>query len=310
MPAITPVFSASSSELFFASVPATPSDAQTVKITVLGLSGYAIGVTCPEPFEVSTDGEDWTHEMVLTAAQKEVLVRFAGAEDEGTYEEELTLSLPGVKDIMLSMTATVDVNKAFFESFELGTKGGYAEGTVACNAATWLMNNALLTTSDVNRNDSRCVRMKIGGSITMQDDKAGGCDSLWFYAGLYNKDTGVRLTVSYSLDGGFSWMPVVNELEFNAGEWRRYGYEVNRDGAIRLKFETQDGTQNKRINIDDIQMSNYGTSDGLVQLAWTSQSSTVSVYTIDGRYVGTTLPQRPGVFIVRDGHRIFKRVVR
>lgn len=306
MPAITPVFSTSSSELFFACVPGLPSQPQTVKITVLGVSGYAVGVSCPEPFEVSTDGETWVHDLQLTASQTEMQVRFGGAADEGTYEDELTLSLPDVKDIVLSLTASVDVTKSFFESFELGSKGGYAEGIVTCNASSWLMTNALLATGDANCNDSRSVRMKIGGSITMQDDKLGGCDSLWFYAGLYNKDTGVKLTVSYSLDGGSTWMPVVSELTFTAGEWRRYGYKIDRDGFLRLKFETQAGNQNKRINIDDIQMSDYGTSDALPELEWAFSQEPIVVYTIDGRYVGTTLPARAGIYLVRQGERVLK----
>ena len=304
--AITPVFSTSSSELFFACVPGLPSQPQTVKITVLGISGYAVGVSCPEPFEVSIDGETWVHDLQLTASQTEMQVRFGGAADDGTYEDELTLSLPDVKDIVLSLTASVDITKSFFESFELGSKGGYAEGIVTCNASSWLMTNALLATGDANCNDSRCVRMKIGGSITMQDDKLGGCDSLWFYAGLYNKDTGVKLTVSYSLDGGSTWMPVVSELTFTAGEWRRYGYKIDRDGFLRLKFETQAGNQNKRINIDDIQMSDYGTSDALRELEWAFSENPVVVYTLDGRYVGTTLPARAGIYLVRQGDRVLK----
>jgi hypothetical protein len=148
--------------------------------------------------------------------------------------------------------------------------------------------------------------MRIGGSITMQDDKLGGCDSLWFYAGLYNKDTGVKLTVSYSLDGGSTWMPVVSELTFTAGEWRRYGYKIDRDGFLRLKFETQAGNQNKRINIDDIQMSDYGTSDALRELEWAFSQEPIVVYTIDGRYVGTTLPARAGIYLVRQGDTMKK----
>ena len=306
MPDITPVFSTSSSELSFAAIPGETSQQQGLKLTVLGVSGYTIAVVCPEPFEVSTDGETWTHELALQASQLDFFVRFAGAPDEGVYEEEMQLSLPGVKDIIVPLTATVDATKAFFETFELGSKGNYAEAVVTCNATSWLMNNALISGSEALRNDGRSVRMKIGGSMVMQEDKLGGCDSLWFYAGLYNKDTGVQLTVSYSLNGGQSWVPVVNNLTFVNGEWKRYGYKIERDGLIRLKFETQAGNQNKRINIDDIQMSNYGTSDALTDIEWISGSEDIEVYTLDGRYIGTALPARSGIYIVRQGGRVTK----
>ena len=306
MPAITPVFTASASEMLFTAVPDRPSQAQNEKLTVLGITDYSVLVSCPEPFEVSLDGETWTHELTLNASHLDFQVRFAGGAEEGLYESEMTMLLPDVKEIVVSLTASVDPTKAFFESFEQGSKGGYAEGTVTCNASTWLMTRALISSSEVFRNDNRSVRMQIGGSITMQEDKVGGCDSLWFYAGLYSKDTGVKLTVSYSLDEGTSWTPVISELAFTSGEWKRYGYKIDRDGLIRLKFETQAGNQNKRINIDDIQMSDYGTSDALRDIEWTYDSDATAVYTLDGRYIGTSVPANRGIYIIRQGDRIMK----
>ena len=308
MPAITPVFTPSPSEMSFSAVPNTPSQSQNEKLTVLGISGYQILVSCPEPFEVSLDGETWTHEMTLNASQLEFQVRFGGVSEEGLYESEMTLLLPDVKELVVSLTASVDATKAFFESFEQGSKGGYAEALVTCNAATWLMNNALIKPDAYDfRNDGKSVRMKKGGSITMQDDKMGGCDSLWFYAGLYNNDTGVTLTVSYSLDGGSTWTPVVENLSFTSGEWKRYGYEIKRDGLIRLKFAAPSNqVQNKRINLDDIQMSDYGTSDALRDIESTIGSDPITVYTLDGRYIGNTLPARRGIYIIRQGSHVRK----
>ena len=306
MPSITPVFNASASELLFTSIPGKPSQPQNMKLTVLGISGYNIVVSCPEPFEVSLDGEEWTHDLFLNASHLEFQVRFGGVPNEGLYESEMTLLLPNVKELVVSLSAFVDVSKAFFESFEVGSKGSYAEASATCNAATWLMNNALISSTEAFRNDGRSVRMKIGGFITMQEDKIGGCDSLWFYAGLYNNDTGVKLTVSYSLDSGDTWTPIVSDLTFNAGEWKRYGYEVKRDGFIRLKFETQAGNQNKRINLDDIQMSDFGTGDALRDIEWTFDSDDVAVYTLDGRYLGTSLPAIRGIYIIRQGDKMKK----
>ena len=75
---------------------------------------------------------------------------------------------------------------------------------------------------------------------------------------------GVKLSVEYSLDGGMTWLPVANNLAFNKGEWKRYGYKLDVDGLVRLKFSVT-GTSSKRINVDDIQMSDYGTGDGVRQ---------------------------------------------
>jgi len=87
-----------------------------------------------------------------------------------------------------------------------------------------------------------------------------GCDSLWFYAGSYGNDTGVKMTVSYSTDGGQNWTKVVSSL--SVGTMQRYGYKINKDGNIRIKFESEN-TGNKRVNIDNVQMSDWEDPDGI-----------------------------------------------
>ena len=308
MPAVTPVFTASPSQMMFSTVPMEPSTAQTLKITALEVPQYVMTVTCPQPFEISTDGEMWTSELTLRGTQPTFMVRLGVVPEEGVYEGEMNVSCKGVKDIIVTLSATVDVTKAFFETFERGTKGGYAEAEVECNAATWLLTNALIH-ADENANDSRSVRMKTGGSLTMTTDKLGGCDSLWFYAGLYSKDTGVKLNVSYSQDAGLTWTPIVTELSFVKGEWQRYAYAIEKDGPIRLRFVAQDG-KDKRINIDDIQMSNYVSSDAITGLYDDGNELPVAVYMPDGRYIGTHLPSRSGIYIVRRGSHVSKHAVR
>ena len=139
----------------------------------------------------------------------------------------------------------------------------------------------------------------------MLEDKSLGCDSLWFWAGLYNKDTGVKLTVSYSLDQGVSWTPVVNDLAFTNGEWNRYGYKIDQEGDIRLSF-TAMGTSGMRVNLDDIQMSDYGTGDAIRDIECSFGSDDMAVYSLDGRYLGTSLPAARGIYIIRQGDQVKK----
>lgn len=94
----------------------------------------------------------------------------------------------------------------------------------------------------------------------------GGLRLFVVLCGLYGeKDTGMKLTVEYSLDGGMTWLPVANNLAFNKGEWKRYGYKLDVDGLVRLKF-SGDGNLFEANNVDDIQMSDYGTGDGVRQI--------------------------------------------
>jgi len=253
MPDVTPVFSVSSSYLAFSATPGQPSAATQVSITAYALPEYVFNVSLVAPFEVSADGEEWSQSLTLTGTEPTFFVRLGAVDEEMELEGEMVVSTKDVEEKIVTLIASVDANKAFFEDFETGTKGAYAEGTVTCSASSWKMTDAMLGADD-NANGKKCVRMRALGSIEMQDDKMDGCDSLWFYAGLYNKDTGVKLTVSYSVDGGEQWIPIVTDLAVSA--MQRYGYHLDVPGNIRLRFQTN-VNGNKRINVDDVQMSNW-----------------------------------------------------
>ena len=269
MPDIAPVFTVSTEEIAFTATPGNPSAPTQVSVTALAVPRYLTEVSTNAPFEVSSDGEVWTQQLTLTGTNPSFFVRFAGAFEEGDYESEVIVSTEGLDDKVISVSCNVDETKSFFEDFEIGSKGAYAAAEVTCNAATWEMSNALLAADD-NALDKKCVRMKgyvkSGNTITtpayimMTTDKVNGCDSLWFYAGSYGNDTGVKMSVSYSINGGQTWTKIVSSLA--VGEMQRYGYKINKDGNIRLKFESEN-TGNKRVNIDNVQMSDWEDPTGI-----------------------------------------------
>ena len=316
MPALTPEFKTSSSYLMFSAMPDMPSTPQQVTLSAkyMPQAKSDVTMTCTAPFEFSVDGENWECEGLIilpkASAEATFFVRLGEVPREGNYEGELELSAPGVNDIVIDLTAVVDYDRGFFESFELSSKSTYAVADLQCVEALWRLNDVIIY-SDNRRNDNLSARLKVGGSAEMLEDKPLGCDSLWFWAGLYNNDTGVKLTVSYSLDQGSSWTPVVNELAFTKGEWNRYGYRLDVANPLRLRFEAT-GTSGKRINLDDIQMSH--SSNLVVPVApmeWMSEATAPSlVYTLDGRYVGNVLPSRRGIYLVRRGSHLTKKSVR
>ena len=295
MPDVTPVFTANVSEMSFSSVPGRPSTPQTVSITALEVPEYVTTVTVETPFEVSTDGLEWGQDATIRGTEQTVRVRMGSVEQEGHVEGELVISTSGVSDIVISLSGDVDSQKAFFEDFETGSKGGYADAEVTCAAATWRMAQVVIgSLENDQKNGGKSVRMRARNDeptlLEMMEDKTGGCDSLWFYAGRYGSDgSGATLTVSYSLDGGMSWVPVAEQLAFEAGEWNRYGYKLDVDGLIRLRFEVS-GTSGRRLNVDDIQMSDYSTGGTGVEaskVAGKSEDDMVDVYTLGGIRVRT-----------------------
>ncbi|MBO4551035.1 MAG: endonuclease, partial [Bacteroidaceae bacterium] len=299
MPDVAPVFSVSIEDIAFTATPGKPSAPTQITVTAMAVPKYVTEVSTSRPFEVSSNGESWSQELTLTGTSPSFFVRFGGAYEEGDYAGEVIVSTEGLDDKIISVSCNVDETKSFFEDFETGSKGAYAAAEVSCSAATWEMSNALIAADD-NALDKKCVRMKgyvkSGQTITtpayimMTTDKVNGCDSLWFYAGSYGNDTGVKMSVSYSVNGGQTWMKIAS---LAVGEMQRYGFEINRDGNIRIKFENEN-TGNKRVNIDNVQMSDWGDPVGLDIVQSSSQSSGAGgielkvpsgVYDLSGRKV-------------------------
>ncbi len=293
MPEVAPVFSVSTEDIAFTATPGKPSAPAQVSVTAMAVPKYVMEVSTSAPFEISSDGETWSQELTLKGQNVSFFIRFGGGIEEGDYEGEVIVSTEGMDDKVISVSCNVDATKSFFEDFETGTKGGYAAAEVTCNAATWEMSNALLAGDD-NALDKKCVRMKgyvkSGSTITtpahimMTTDKVNGCDSLWFYAGSYGNDTGVKMTVSYSVDAGNTWTNVVTSLP--VAEMKRYGYKINMDGNIRLKFESEN-TGNKRVNIDNVQMSDWEDPTSIQDLKVSKNLKDLndSMYDLSGRKV-------------------------
>lgn len=305
MPEVNPVFTVDPSSIVIAAAPERPSRAVQVTVKAVAVPEYVTTVSLELPFEVSVDGEEWSQTLVLTGSEPKFLVRLCAGMEAGDYEGEMVLTTKGLEECIVTLFATVDAKKAFFESFESGAKGSYAEGSVVCNASSWKMTDALIgAVENDKRNDGRSVRLRNKGSIEMLEDKANGCDSLWFYAGSYGGDTGVKLSAYYSLDAGANWTVVAENIAM--GAWQRYAYALKVDGNIRLRFVNNGSSNSKRSNLDDIQMSDYGSSDGLLKIDGLSGSDAMAVYTLDGRYIGNAMPARRGIYIVRQGDRIMK----
>ena len=291
MPEVAPVFSVSLDNIAFTATPGNPSAPTQVSVTAMAVPKYVTEVITSAPFELSSDGEAWSQQLTLTGTSPSFFVRFAGAFEEGDYEGEVIVSTEGLDDRVISVSCNVDATKSFFEDFETGSKGAYAVGEVTCSAASWEMSNALIAADD-NALDKKCVRMKgyvkSGSTITtpahimMTTDKVNGCDSLWFCAGSYGNDTGVKMTVSYSVNGGQTWTKVVSSL--SVGTMQRYGFKINKDGNIRLKFESEN-TGNKRVNIDNVQMSDWEDPTGIETIQDSRFKIQNDIYDLSGRKV-------------------------
>lgn len=302
-PPVGAVFSATPSQAIFSSMPGVASEPVKISVTMMATEEKLAYAKVEYPFEISADeeGDDWQQELTFTGSTS-FFVRLS-AQEEGQYNGELVLSTKGVTDRTIPLVGNVDETRSFVEDFETGNKGSYAEKTVDCTAATWTISDALIY-KDKNSNDLYSLRLKNTGFAEMKSDKTNGCDSLWFYAGNFNDDKGATLTVTYSLDGGETWIPVVSNLSVDV--WKRYGYSVKVQGDIRLRFEGG-GVSGKRLNVDDIQMSDYKAETDIEKISVTSSddeevSRDSEWYDLSGRKVANqhhgNMMLRPGIYVV------------
>lgn len=295
-PAVSAIFSVSPEIASVAATPGEPSKAVACKLQLQVTAESVAYAEVEAPFELakSEDASEWTNRLSISNGET-FYVRLS-AQDEGTYDGYVTITTKGEDDIYVHVLVSVDALKAFFEDFEIGSKGAYAAAEVTCTAAKWKMTDAMIG-SDAKHNGAKALRMKGSGETVMLTDKHHGCGTLYFYGGNYNTDTGATLTVSYSLDAGATWTKVVEGLSFDG--WSQYSYPINQEGDIRLQLKGG-GSSSKRINVDDIQMTDYvHKTDGVIEVA--DRVVPAKVYDLTGR------PARVGrgIFIVNG-----KKVVR
>ena len=140
-----------------------------------------------------------------------------------------------------------------FEDFESGDKASYATAPLDLDSGTWLFDDALIgNLAGDRKNGTRSARIR-DGEILMQFDKADGADEVSFFAANFSNDTGGRLQVSYSINGGSSWEDLGDEINLTS-TLTEYTLQASVEGNFRIRFTKTGGN---RINIDDVRITDY-----------------------------------------------------
>ncbi len=142
-------------------------------------------------------------------------------------------------------------------------KTSYASGIVNLSGLDWDLTNVLIGDLENDwKNGIRSARLRgyDNSSMTMMQDKEGGVGSLSFYYRRYGSDSQVDWRVEYSTNGGTNWTQIGNDFTAPASdEVQLFEETVNIDGDIRIRIKraTESGTSNRRLNIDDITLTDY-----------------------------------------------------
>ena len=148
---------------------------------------------------------------------------------------------------------------AFNETFETGSKTSYTAGDVVCAEGSWHLDNVLLG-NHVNDNTNGTKSARGYGTLAMNFDKTNGVGGVSLYHGMFGKDSnsGVSWVLSASRDGGTNWTAYVSPEQMPTADWQQATLaEINVAGPVRVKIVVTGGTTSKRVNFDDIAISDY-----------------------------------------------------
>ena len=158
----------------------------------------------------------------------------------------------------------ISVQAQYSVDFENETKGSYASATVALSGLDWDMTEALIGNATADwKNGTKSARLRGYGtsSMTMLANKTNGIGNLSFLYRRYGTDAQVDWKVEYSINDGADWTqvgdvftaPDTDDVQTFSAQ-----LDINADVRIRIKRATEEGTANRRLNIDDIVMTDFG----------------------------------------------------
>ncbi|MCB5288531.1 MAG: DUF5689 domain-containing protein, partial [Candidatus Cloacimonetes bacterium] len=249
-----------------------PSAVQSFSISGANLDGN-VSITAPTYYEISfSSGSGFTTSLGINhvagaVEATTVYVQMIAGLSAGLYNDEtidITAGTAFSQSVTLSGTVTAPLpTTGYLVNFDGDgeTKTGYASGTVNLSGLDWDMTVALIGTSSTDFfNGIRSARLqgKAGSSMTMLADKTGGLGTLSFQYRSYGTEAQVAWKAEYSSDAGSTWTQIGSSFTGTA-TIQTFSEVVNVDGNVRIKISlvADSGTANKRLNIDDILLSDY-----------------------------------------------------
>ena len=148
----------------------------------------------------------------------------------------------------------------FFEDMELGTKTAYTTANITLSTGSWTFNNALIGTSTSDKkNGTKSARIQSTGKLTLLTDKLNGAGTVSIKHAAYGTDASSTWQLWYSTNAGASYTQAGSTITSVAGSLATATFNVNVSGNVRFEVRKISGGT-ARINIDDISISDYGTT--------------------------------------------------
>lgn len=257
-----------------------PSASQEFTLSGLNLDPESgnIAVTGSSHFDVSLDDVTFSGAVLIPytggeLAATAVYVHLKAGLEEGAYPDE-SIEIDGggalAVEVMVSGQVTAPPPDGYFVDFEadnttfVSGSTGYAAGIYNLNGIEWQIGPEALIGSLGNdkKNGLSSARVRrsgdVPGELFMTQDKPNGIGTLSFLYARYGSETDQPiLTVQYSVNEGADWTTIGQVSDF-PDDLTEFTADVNVDGNVRIRFITDlSGTNQRRLNIDDIQLSDY-----------------------------------------------------
>ncbi|MGI4819967.1 MAG: DNA/RNA non-specific endonuclease [Janthinobacterium lividum] len=146
------------------------------------------------------------------------------------------------------------------ESFEKGTKTGYATGAVNFDSGSWTLTDAVVGTDDADhKNGAQAVRLEQAGKLTMDFLLPNGAATVTVQHAIYGTD------------GSSSWELWAQAASCDCKKWTKVGatvsttsatlqaasFTVNISGPVKFEIRKTSGGK-ARLDIDDFVTTDYG----------------------------------------------------
>jgi len=157
----------------------------------------------------------------------------------------------------ITASFTASAGSSLSETFDAGTKGAYATGTITLTTGVWSLNDALLgNTSSDPKVGAQSVRVRNSGKVTMGFNFPTGAKTITVKHGKYGTDGSSTWGLWYSTNGGTTWTQVGANVTTSSTSLATATFTVNVAGAIRFELRKTDGSAN-RLNFDDFKIVGY-----------------------------------------------------
>ncbi|HLP87510.1 MAG TPA: EndoU domain-containing protein [Nostocaceae cyanobacterium] len=148
------------------------------------------------------------------------------------------------------------------EGFETGTKGSYAAGNVTLSSGVWNFNDALIgNLSTDQKTGSQSARIRNTGKISMLFNRSTGAGEITIDHAKFGSDGSSNWGLWCSTNSGSSWTQIGSTITTSSTTLQTATFTPNISGTVRCEVRKTSGGSN-RINIDNIVMTDYGSSGG------------------------------------------------